>query len=224
MSKTKVILFLIAVLVIALLSHMLISCRQNYIEGFDVSSLTGGSTTPPTANASTTPTTAATTASTTGGSATTAATPTQSSLGTSPTTSPPSLLANQATGGGTTTETNGLTASPSSVTAPTTTGATAATAAATGTSATTAAATKAATASTTPTEGFGNLFGASYSSPYWNNNANMDFFANTKFKPECCKNSEYSNSSGCACMPNSQQGYLQKRGNNNNSNKPFYFF
>lgn len=218
MSKTKVILFLIAVLVIALLSHMLISCRQNYIEGFDVSSLTGGSTTP-TATASTTPTTVA--------SATTAATPTQSSLGTSPTTSPPSLLANQATGGGTTTETNGLTASPSSVTAPTTTGATgatAATAAATGTAAATAAATKAATASTTPTEGFGNLFGASYSSPYWNNNANMDFFANTKFKPECCKNSEYSNSSGCACMPNSQQGYLQKRGNNNNSNKPFYFF
>lgn len=214
MSKTKVILFLIAVLVIALLSHMLISCRQNYIEGFDVSSLTGGSTPPPTANASTTPTTAATTASTT---ATTAATPTQSSLGTSPTTSPPSLLANQATGGGTTTETNGLTASPSSVTAPTTTGAT-------GAAAATAAATKAATASTTPTEGFGNLFGASYSSPYWNNNANMDFFANTKFKPECCKNSEYSNSSGCACMPNSQQGYLQKRGNNNNSNKPFYFF
>jgi hypothetical protein len=42
----------------------------------------------------------------------------------------------------------------------------------------------------------------------------MDFFANTPFKPECCPNT-YSNSSGCACMTGQQYNYLILRANNN---------
>jgi hypothetical protein len=228
MSKTKVIIFLIAVLVIALFAHMLISCRRNYLEGFDMGSMTGGATattgtaTGTTTGTTTTGTTSGTTTGTTSGTttgATTAtttsgATPTQTTLGTSPTVTSPSLLDSTKIP-----PTNGLTATPSAVTAPTTT--TTSSTADTSTAPTTATTT---TQSFKNLEGFGNNFNASYSSPYWNNSSNMNFFANTKFKPECCKNSQYSNSSGCACMSNSQQGYLQKRGKNNNSNKPFYFF
>ena len=66
-------------------------------------------------------------------------------------------------------------------------------------------------------EGFGNLFSSSYSSPYWNNNQESeDFFANTKFKPECCEQSNYSNSGGCACLTKSQEKYLQQRGDSKN--------
>ena len=42
----------------------------------------------------------------------------------------------------------------------------------------------------------------------------MDFFANTDFKPECCPNT-YSNSMGCACMTVPQYNYLINRGGNN---------
>lgn len=42
----------------------------------------------------------------------------------------------------------------------------------------------------------------------------MDMFATTPFKPECCP-SEYSNSSGCACMTVDQYKYLGVRGGNN---------
>jgi hypothetical protein len=42
----------------------------------------------------------------------------------------------------------------------------------------------------------------------------LDFFATTEFKPECCPNA-YSNSSGCACMTMPQYTYLQERGSNN---------
>lgn len=42
----------------------------------------------------------------------------------------------------------------------------------------------------------------------------MDYFANTEFKPECCPNS-YSNSSGCACMTSQDYNYLITRGGNN---------
>ncbi len=42
----------------------------------------------------------------------------------------------------------------------------------------------------------------------------LDFFATTEFKPECCPNS-YSNSTGCACMTMPQYRYLQERGSNN---------
>jgi hypothetical protein len=42
----------------------------------------------------------------------------------------------------------------------------------------------------------------------------MDIFATTEFKPECCPNS-YSNSSGCACMTMGQFNYIKERGGNN---------
>lgn len=42
----------------------------------------------------------------------------------------------------------------------------------------------------------------------------MDFFANTDFKPECCPNT-YSNSMGCACMSVGNYNKLITRGGNN---------
>ena len=42
----------------------------------------------------------------------------------------------------------------------------------------------------------------------------MDLFANTPFKPECCPNT-YSNSEGCACMDMNQYNMLIHRGSNN---------
>jgi len=42
----------------------------------------------------------------------------------------------------------------------------------------------------------------------------LDFFANTPFKPECCPNT-YSNSQGCACLDVFGYNYLIQRGGNN---------
>jgi hypothetical protein len=42
----------------------------------------------------------------------------------------------------------------------------------------------------------------------------LDMFATTEFKPECCPNT-YTNSSGCACMTVGQFDYLNQRGGNN---------
>ena len=42
----------------------------------------------------------------------------------------------------------------------------------------------------------------------------LDVFANTEFKPECCPNT-YSNSEGCACMSTQQYDTLISRGGNN---------
>ena len=42
----------------------------------------------------------------------------------------------------------------------------------------------------------------------------MDMFATTSFKPECCPNT-YSTGSGCACMTVDQYKYLRNRGSNN---------
>jgi len=42
----------------------------------------------------------------------------------------------------------------------------------------------------------------------------LDMFATTSFKPECCPNA-YSNSTGCACMTVPQYNYLMDRGGNN---------
>lgn len=42
----------------------------------------------------------------------------------------------------------------------------------------------------------------------------LDMFATTPFKPECCPNA-YSSSTGCACMTNNQYNYLKSRGGNN---------
>jgi hypothetical protein len=42
----------------------------------------------------------------------------------------------------------------------------------------------------------------------------MDMFATTQFKPECCPNT-YSTGSGCACMTVDQYKYLKNRGSNN---------
>jgi hypothetical protein len=42
----------------------------------------------------------------------------------------------------------------------------------------------------------------------------MDFFANSEFKPECCPNT-YSNSTGCWCGTSSDYNYLITRGGNN---------
>lgn len=42
----------------------------------------------------------------------------------------------------------------------------------------------------------------------------LDFFANTDFKPECCPTT-YSNSMGCACISDNQYKYLITRGGNN---------
>jgi hypothetical protein len=42
----------------------------------------------------------------------------------------------------------------------------------------------------------------------------MNFFARTQFKPECCPNT-YSTSQGCACMDVSSYNYLIQRGGNN---------
>lgn len=42
----------------------------------------------------------------------------------------------------------------------------------------------------------------------------LDMFATTPFKPECCPNA-FSNSTGCACMTNDQYNYLKSRGGNN---------
>lgn len=42
----------------------------------------------------------------------------------------------------------------------------------------------------------------------------LDLFATTPFKPECCPNT-YSNSMGCACMTMGQYQYLISRGSNN---------
>jgi hypothetical protein len=42
----------------------------------------------------------------------------------------------------------------------------------------------------------------------------MDFFANSEFKPECCPNT-YSNSTGCWCGTSQDFNYLTTRGGNN---------
>jgi len=42
----------------------------------------------------------------------------------------------------------------------------------------------------------------------------LDMFASTPFKPECCPNT-YSTSIGCACMTGTQYNYLVNRGGNN---------
>lgn len=42
----------------------------------------------------------------------------------------------------------------------------------------------------------------------------LDMFATTAFKPECCPNA-YSSSTGCACMTVDQYQYLRERGSNN---------
>lgn len=42
----------------------------------------------------------------------------------------------------------------------------------------------------------------------------LDMFANTQFKPECCPTT-YSNSQGCACINKDQYNYLITRGGNN---------
>jgi hypothetical protein len=42
----------------------------------------------------------------------------------------------------------------------------------------------------------------------------LDIFATTPFKPECCPNT-YSNSTGCACMTVGQYNYIKGRGGNN---------
>jgi hypothetical protein len=42
----------------------------------------------------------------------------------------------------------------------------------------------------------------------------LDMFANTEFKPECCPTT-YSNSMGCACINKDQYNYLITRGGNN---------
>ena len=42
----------------------------------------------------------------------------------------------------------------------------------------------------------------------------LDIFATTEFKPECCPNA-YSSSTGCACMTVDQYQYLIERGGNN---------
>lgn len=42
----------------------------------------------------------------------------------------------------------------------------------------------------------------------------LDMFATTEFKPECCPNT-YSKSTGCACMTPGQYNYLINRGGNN---------
>lgn len=42
----------------------------------------------------------------------------------------------------------------------------------------------------------------------------LDMFATTQFKPECCPNA-YSSSTGCACMTTNQYNYLRDRGGNN---------
>ena len=42
----------------------------------------------------------------------------------------------------------------------------------------------------------------------------LDMFATTEFKPECCPNS-FSTSMGCACMTTGQLKYLNERGSNN---------
>lgn len=42
----------------------------------------------------------------------------------------------------------------------------------------------------------------------------LDMFATTPFKPDCCPNT-YSNSMGCACMTVDQYNYLRDRGGNN---------
>jgi hypothetical protein len=42
----------------------------------------------------------------------------------------------------------------------------------------------------------------------------LDMFATTEFKPECCPNA-YSSSTGCACMDLDSYKYLQNRGGNN---------
>lgn len=42
----------------------------------------------------------------------------------------------------------------------------------------------------------------------------LDMFANTQFKPECCP-SAFSTSTGCACLSVEQYNYLRNRGTNN---------
>jgi hypothetical protein len=42
----------------------------------------------------------------------------------------------------------------------------------------------------------------------------LDMFATTQFKPECCPNA-FSSSTGCACMTVEQLNYLNLRGGNN---------
>ena len=42
----------------------------------------------------------------------------------------------------------------------------------------------------------------------------LDMFATTDFKPECCPNT-YTSSTGCACMTTKQYGYIRSRGSNN---------
>jgi hypothetical protein len=50
-------------------------------------------------------------------------------------------------------------------------------------------------------ESFENLFDAQYASANnWSSIGSDDVFKGVSFKPACCAKSEYSNSSGCACL------------------------
>jgi hypothetical protein len=210
MSNTKAILGLIAVLVLALLVHAIIGCRQNFTEGLEINNSNDTSKLqineiPANGQAS--------------GQVATAVNQAQS-------TQTPSTLSSaavNAAAANTTSPPPALQSTPSTVSAGT--GIMSGIHnALTSSGTTTAPSTTTTDTTSTTTSGFTNLFESEYSTPYWNNQSNMNFFANTKFKPECCKNSDYSNSQGCACLNNKQKKYLSDRANNNNPNKPFYFF
>jgi hypothetical protein len=178
-TKFNGILFLIAVLVLGLFTHMLISCRNNYVEGMTG---TEASTTTPT----TTPT----------------ATPTTNPLPITSATKMPDVAGVPASTTTTTmpSQQPNVVASPTTASLPTTLS----TSLPTSIEPTATAATK--------TEGFSNIFSTKYASPYWNNNSSTNIFAHTKFRPDCCSQSAYSNSSGCACMSHQQEMLLKNRG------------
>jgi len=66
---------------------------------------------------------------------------------------------------------------------------------------------------TTPSAGIKSILGRQ-KQPIPLQKDELDMFATTPFKPECCPNA-YSNSSGCACMTMDQYNYLHDRGGNN---------
>jgi len=61
-------------------------------------------------------------------------------------------------------------------------------------------------ASATSTESFETIFDKNYANANnWNNSSLYTLQDNVKFKPECCNQSQYSTSGGCACL-NSNYG------------------
>jgi hypothetical protein len=61
-------------------------------------------------------------------------------------------------------------------------------------------------------ESFENLFDPQYANASHWSSSSTNFFKGVPFKPECCQKSDYSSSTGCACLNKNKQNMMRNRG------------